>query len=80
MFIDAPLTVYKRGKDKSKEETMQEKKAKMSSIVETWKKKKAEGKGIKLSDFLGEGAKKFDNSAFEKNNNKTTMTNESAEI
>lgn len=61
MNIDQPLTVYKRDKDSKKEETMQEKKEKMAKIVADWKKKKAEGKGMKLSQFLGEGAKKFDN-------------------
>lgn len=61
MNIDQPLTVYKRDKDSKKEETMQEKKEKMAKIVADWKKKKTEGKGMKLSQFLGEGAKKFDN-------------------
>lgn len=79
MFIDAPLTVYKHDKDK-KEETVQEKKARMNDIVEKWKKKKAEGKGVNLSDFLGEGAKKFDNSAFENNDGTKTTYNESAKI
>lgn len=70
MFVDQPITVYKRDKDKDgkKEETLEEKKAKMQDIVAKWKKKKAEGKGMKLSDFLGEGARKFDNNDY---NNKT---------
>lgn len=62
MHVDSVLTVYKHDKDKDdkKEETIQEKKVKLDKIVAEWKKKKAEGKG-KLSDWLGQGAAKFDN-------------------
>lgn len=64
MTIDAPLTVYKRDDDKKRDdETLAEKKERMDEIVKRWKQKKAEGKGVKLSDFLGAGAKKFDNPA-----------------
>lgn len=67
MNIDSPIIKYKRedkkkdsGSDFSKED-MQTKKAKLQKLVADWKKKKASGKGTKLSDWLGEGAKKFDN-------------------
>ena len=54
MMIDEPLTVYK----KSDEKTEAEKKTPehMMEVVERWKAKKRQGKGVKLSDFLGKGA------------------------
>lgn len=54
MMIDEPLTVYK----KSEEKIEAEKKTPehMREVVERWKAKKRQGKGVKLSDFLGKGA------------------------
>jgi hypothetical protein len=54
MMIDEPMTVYK----KSDEKTEAEKKTPehMMEVVERWKAKKRQGKGVKLSDFLGKGA------------------------
>lgn len=68
MNYDAPIIKYKR-EEKKKDDggddlahmDMKQKKAKLQKLVADWKKKKASGKGTKLSDWLGEGAKKFDN-------------------
>lgn len=53
MNIDASITVYKKEEKDNKEETVQEKREKMDAIVEQWKRKKRNGTGSKLSDFLG---------------------------
>lgn len=60
MMVDQTITVYKKDKDNKPEESMEEKKERMAQIVADWKRKKASGKGAKLSDFLGEGAKRFE--------------------
>ena len=54
MMIDEPLPVNK----KSVEKIEAEKKTPehMREVVERWKAKKRQGKGVKLSDFLGKGA------------------------
>lgn len=70
MMVDQTITVYKKDDDKKKEESIEEKKERMEQIVANWKKKKASGKSMKLSDFLGAGAKKFDNPITDNNKNK----------
>lgn len=54
MMIDEPLTVYKKSGEKMEAEKKTPEH--MKEVVEQWKAKKRQGKGVKLSDFLGKGA------------------------